>query len=269
MSASSLIAQGYGGYQGWGDTEADANFKATGGAGKKTSGSSSGTGVADYGEATNLLGTQKSNNATFLANQSNLANDYLKRYTGAIAGQEGMGAMAKRLGAELNLPTLQENAYNINRTVRELPQTYSAATRGFDVNANQLSRIIGQKTAELTPALTTANEALGNAQNTLTTQLGYGQADNARALLPYQSEQALLSDRLARETTLYSKENENELSTIIAKIQSGIQISEAEKNRANQLAISELNYKAEMEKTKTSSAYSPYNSTWGAYNITG
>lgn len=44
MSASSLIAQGYGGYAGWGDAEADADFNATGGAGKLTSG---GSGMTD------------------------------------------------------------------------------------------------------------------------------------------------------------------------------------------------------------------------------
>lgn len=47
MSAQSLVAQGYGGYQGWGDVEADADFRATGGAGKLTNrggGSSGGDG---------------------------------------------------------------------------------------------------------------------------------------------------------------------------------------------------------------------------------
>jgi hypothetical protein len=144
------------------------------------SGSSGSGGVADYGAAQSLLGQQKINNAQFLSGQNAQSSDYLNRYTNAINNQETMSAMAKRLGTELNLPTLQENAYNINKTVRELPQTYNAATRGFDVNANQLSRIVGQKTAELSPALTTANEALGNAQSSLNTQLGYGQADRKR-----------------------------------------------------------------------------------------
>jgi len=35
MSAQSLVAQGYGGYAGWGDAEADADFRATGGSGKR------------------------------------------------------------------------------------------------------------------------------------------------------------------------------------------------------------------------------------------
>jgi hypothetical protein len=44
MSAASLIAQGYGGYAGWGDAEADADFAATGGSGKYTVGTDSDTG---------------------------------------------------------------------------------------------------------------------------------------------------------------------------------------------------------------------------------
>jgi len=50
MSASSLVSQGYYGYAGWGDAEADADFRATGGAGKggpsSKSSSSSGGGAA-------------------------------------------------------------------------------------------------------------------------------------------------------------------------------------------------------------------------------
>lgn len=255
MAVADLIAKGYGGYKGWGDAEADADFKATGGSGKLTSGGSSGGGgVADYGAATSLLGQQKENNAAFLAGQNAQTSDYLNRYSNAIKGQETMSAMAKRLGTELNLPTLAENAYNINKTVREIPQTYNAATRGFDVNANQLSRIVGQKTSELAPALTTANEALANAQNNLTTMLGYAQTDQAKELLPFAAELTVMNDRLARETTMYTTQNQNELDTIIAKIKSGIDISEAEKNRANQLAQSELSYKAAMEKLNADTA---------------
>ncbi|MBU1092535.1 hypothetical protein KJ836_02620 [Patescibacteria group bacterium] len=36
MSSSDLVSKGYGGYQGWGDAEADADYKATGGSGKFT-----------------------------------------------------------------------------------------------------------------------------------------------------------------------------------------------------------------------------------------
>lgn len=200
--------------------------------------------MADYNytEATDTLAKQKADNAALLASQAGQESDYLNRYKGAIAGQETSSAMAKRLGTELNIPTLSANAAMLNRTVRELPQTYSAATRGFDVNANQLSRIIGQKTSELSPALTTANEALASANQTLATQMGYELSDQEKQLLPYTTEKELLTNKLARETSMYTAQNENELNTIIQKIASGIQVSEAEKDRAVQLATAERNY---------------------------
>lgn len=49
-TAAELVAQGFGGYQGWGDAEANADFNATGGSGKWTGGgggSSSGDMLAD------------------------------------------------------------------------------------------------------------------------------------------------------------------------------------------------------------------------------
>lgn len=216
-----------------------------------------------------ILGTQANQRTAFNANNTAQTNDYLTRYTNFIGGQETQAAMAKRIGDELNLPTLSENAYNINRIVRELPQTYSAATRGFDVNANQLSRIIGQKTSELAPALATANEAKANAQASVDKQMGYAVADQNKALLPYQSEQTLLIDRLARESTGFNIEKENELSTLIAKMNAGITLSEGEKNRAQQLAMQENTFKQEKEmqqmKNKASAIASPYLQDW--YNF--
>ena len=44
MTAQSLVQQGFYGYQGWGDAEADADFRATGGAGKGGPSSSGGGG---------------------------------------------------------------------------------------------------------------------------------------------------------------------------------------------------------------------------------
>jgi S-adenosylmethionine synthetase len=157
--------------------------------------------------------------------------------------------MAGRIGTELGIPTLQANATMLRNTLTNLPSTYSKATTGYDVNANQLARIIGQKSSELSPMVQTAETSLSGAQNTLGQRMGYEQTDQAKALLPYQTEQTLLSDRLARETTLYSQDNQNELNALISKMQMGVTLSEGEKNRANQLAIQEQDYNNAKETT--------------------
>ena len=51
-SLNELISQGYGGYAGWGENEALADYKATGGSGKYTGGSQSGgqSGVSSFND---------------------------------------------------------------------------------------------------------------------------------------------------------------------------------------------------------------------------
>lgn len=197
----------------------------------------------------------RQNTQGFLAGQNNLTGDFLSRYTGALGSQEKTGALASRIGSELGLPQLQTNANMLRDTLTNLPGTYSKATTGFDVNANQLQRVITQKAGELAPAVETSERALNNAQTNLNTRLGYETRDQDRALKPFEVEQSFLSDRLARETSLYSQDNQRELDAIIAKLNSGVQLSEGEKNRAQQLALAEKGYQNELEKIKKSAEY--------------
>jgi S-adenosylmethionine synthetase len=206
----------------------------------------------NLGELTNLTAQQKAGTQGLLAGQNLASADYLKRYTDFIKSQEGVSAMAGRIGGELGIPTLQANAMMLRNTLTNLPSTYSRAMTGYDVNANQLARIIGQKSSELAPAVETTERSLAGAQEQLGTRMGYGMAEQQKALLPYQMERDILSERQARETTLYSQDNQNELNALISKLQMGVTLSEGEKNRAQELAISEKNF--EMEKQRISAS---------------
>lgn len=213
--------------------------------------------MADYDLNAPVATTQaqKAATGTLLAGQDARTGDFLGRYTGAINSQPSTSAIASRIGDELGLPTLQANARSLNTTLFNLPTTYSKATTGFDVNANQLARIVGQKQSELAPAAGLATQNALDAEKSINTRLGYETRDQDRALLPYQSEQTLLADRLARETSLYSQDNENELNAIISKMQAGIQISEAEKSRAQQLAMAEKEYQNQLSLQKQSQSF--------------
>ena len=208
------------------------------------------TDTPDLNQLGTLTANQRLGSQNLLAGQNTADTDYLKKYTDFINSQEGAGAMATRIGGELGIPTLQKNATMLRNTLTELPSTYSKATTGYDVNANQLSRIIGQKSSELSPMVQTAETSLAGAQNTLGQRMGYEQTDQAKALLPYATEKELLMDRQARETTLYSQDNQNELNALITKINAGITLSEGEKNRAQQLAVQEQSYNQAKETAK-------------------
>jgi hypothetical protein len=196
----------------------------------------------DLNQLTNLTSQQKAGTQSLLANQSASDADYLRRYTAFINGQEGSQALATRLGQELGLPALQSNATMLRNTLTNLPSVYSKASQGYEINNNQLQRIIGQKASELSPAVTTAENSLANANTNLNTQMSYATADQARLEKPYTVEQQTLADRQAREVSLYSQSETNELNALINKLSLGQQWSIAEADRAQQLSLKEKDY---------------------------
>ena len=223
--------------------------------------------MADYAENTlNKFGSQATSFAqglqprrtAFNAGQKAEGQDFLGRYTGAINKQEALPDMYKRIGIELNLPNLQQSANTLNTTLANLPQTFGSATRGFDVNANQLARTIGQKASELTPVVTQANQALSTAQDQANKQIGFEQTQQQKLLDPYLREQDMLAQRQAREATGYSEDNQAELDTYIQKMKAGITLTEGEKTRANELAMNEARTRAQIESAKIGAEASRY-----------
>lgn len=195
--------------------------------------------------------------ADLLASQNTENTNFLNKFTNTINNQGTTQALADKISGELGLPALRQNANTLNTTFANLPSTYRDATKGYNVNANQLARIIGQKGYELGPAMTTANNALGTAENVLNQQLGYAQNDWQRQLLPLNSEQAMLADRQARETSLYTQDNQNELNALLTKVSNGIALSNAEKDRAQALSIAESGYANELAKITAGQKYIP------------
>lgn len=239
-TANELIAKGFKGYQGWGDAEANADFNATGGSGKGGSagGTSLGTSFAPSMDRT-----------AFNQGQANLQGDFLNRYTGAIQGLESPSAMAARLGSELGLPALNKSAFSLNQTLADIPSVQTGATRGFDVNANQLARIIAAKQGEIAPLAQRATAQAQEAQGELGTQMGYEQQGQEHSMLPYQMEQSQLSDRLARESTGYNTDRQNELDLYLNRLARGEKLSDAETARTQALADMETTFEQQKKLT--------------------
>lgn len=112
----------------------------------------------------------------------------------------------------LNLPNLRQSAYDLSDTLREIPSVQTGATRGFDVNANQLARIISSEQEKIAPV---AQEAVRQAQ--------FGEEEfgrqSERALKPFETEIDLLKDRLSRESTGFDTDAKNRLDLLLTQIQ--------------------------------------------------
>lgn len=201
---------------------------------------------------------QKQEQEAKTAQQRQEEQDYLAKFAGQIAGQETMSAMAGRIGSELGLPDLQSAAQGLVKTLKNIPQVQQGATRGFDVNENQLSRIISSEQGKIAPLAQEATTQAQNAQNLLTTRLGYGLQDQSKALQPilkegemlasrFGRETSSLADRLAREFTGYTQGKQNELTALLDQGDKGMQLTINEMNRLNQLASEEREYKRQQE----------------------
>jgi len=211
-------------------------------------------------EAFNLR--QKQEQEGKLAQQRQEEQDYLAKFAGQIAGQETMSAMAGRIGTELGLPDLQSAAQGLVKTLKNIPQVQQGATRGFDVNENQLARIVSSEQGKIAPLAQEATTQAQNAQNLLTTRLGYGLQDQSKALQPilkegemlasrFGRETSSLADRLAREFTGYTQGKQNELTALLDQGDKGMQLTINEMNRLNQLAAEEREYKRQQEQYAT------------------
>lgn len=197
-----------------------------------------------------MIQNQRNAGQGMLSGQDARVGNWLSNYSGAIGNQEKMRAMYSRLGDELGLPGLMRQADTLNATLEAVPQTYTAATRGFDTNANQLARIIGTKQAALAPLAQRATTQAQNAQQQLGVQMGLEQQQQQKELSPYMYEREFLADRIARETSMFTADNEREYNALVAKMGAGVQLNEGEKNRLNELKLQEMRYKLAMDQQR-------------------
>lgn len=203
------------------------------------------TNINDYsGDLNNFLGGLGQRTKDFFGGQYGKITDFLDRYRQGIFGQETAQALNERLGKEVGLPAARESAQATQRTLNEIPATYTAATRGYDVNANQLGRITGTKQAAYAPIAQKEQENYQNKQALVNELMGYNQYQQEKELRPFQSEQQMLTDYQAREASGFSQENESKLNGYIEKMRGGIQLTTAEAAEANKLAMAKLDYDA-------------------------
>lgn len=188
--------------------------------------------LPDY---TSFFNTQKQNTGNLLSGQDIQTGNWLSNYSNALQHQETLPAMYTRIGEELNIPGLQRQSQDLTANLNAIPETYGNATRGFDVNANQLSRIVGTKQAALAPLQQQAVSQLQTAEQQRQAQAAAYVAQQEKEMQPYMYEREFLTDRIARETSMFTQEAQNELAALNAKTSAGVQLSEGEANRKNEL----------------------------------
>lgn len=212
MGAQRLVNLGFYGYQGWGDSEAEADFAATGGSGKG--------GPSAPSTLSAPSGPSAADRTAFNERASQTTSDFLGRF------KTEFPQVLTGLETSLNLPQLRETATgavgalgDISNIVKSTPARTTQAAKGFDVSSSQLERQIAAETGKLQPVY---QEATSAAQQALTAaQLGES-AFGTRAQLalkPFETEIGLLKDQLSREATGFNIDVQGRLDTLLQQIE--------------------------------------------------
>ena len=240
----------WGGGTGW--AEYGSVFGGGGGGGGGSSSSSGGGGFADIirqqqQQQESLLKRQQQERARQEAEARAREQAFLGRYTDTINSQESLSAMNARIAQELGLDQMRDVTSQMSSTIRNLPQQIQDETRGAFVNASQLEGRQRQEMNKLTPAYQDALAAQGETEARLAEQLQLGAADQQRQLRPLELEGQILSDQIARETTGFNIDRQNELDALMSRLANQQQLTMAEWQRANQLADMETQFQQQKE----------------------
>lgn len=189
-----------------------------------------------------LLGRQKDE-------QQGLFGQYQQR----VSAQPTLTSVFTRAQQERGLPQLQ-GAVNlfqgqisdVKGLLDRLGENTQARTAGTNANQAYLDRLRASEGGQLNTQLGRLGaglEPVVNAYDLASRDVGQlldvTQKDQARELSPLELQINSLSDRFAREITGFTKNKEDELTTLMDKIQRDRELSDREWQRAQQLALEE------------------------------
>lgn len=199
-----------------------------------------------------------------LTQQAGREEEFLGRYRGAIAGQEGLPSISARVGEELGLPQQREvvgglrgEAVGLGGMLSTLPERMKTETRGFDVTATQLARMgeerripLSRQLTEATRGLEVEGAKLGASEAELGRRMGLETAEQQKQMLPFALEADQISARTAREVTMYTSERERELSTLLQQMQIQGALDASSMAQLNNLALQEHAFANTLEQLK-------------------
>jgi hypothetical protein len=195
-------------------------------------------------------GTQKAENANWLSG-----------YTGAIGSQEKIPAITSRLEDQYLVPTLRENtmryseaAENAASRLAAVPETVAGTTRESMVTESQKGRMVNAQSAPIQKEVQTygtlaeqSGRRLSAAQQMAQQGTQLELAQQQKELSPWERSYDMNNVMQAREFSGWTTENQTELTRLIQNQQAGFNWTNAEANRAQELAIQERNYKNQLD----------------------
>lgn len=224
--------------------------------------------VADYGQATALVGQQKQAFSDLLNQQQNTSQGLFNQYTAASAAQPKLVDVLNTAQDKAGIGGLQQgiNLFNTQATgvkglIDRLNENTASRTQGTGANQAYLDRLRAVEGGGLNTQLSRLTSGLGdvtNAYNTANANTGQllsaTQADQQTALHPLELQINSLSDQFARQITGYTTNSKNELDALLTKLNAQQALNDREWQQAAALAQQEQQYQQARSLAAQSSA---------------
>jgi len=206
------------------------------------------------------------NTQSIIDKQRGQEESFLKRFRSAITAQPRVQDIFSRRAAEEGLSPARElatrttqQALDIEGELEALPGQVAGATRGFDVGARQLAQIQAEKAkpvreqlVQLSRAATRAGVRAEDISRRVQEQVSNEITQLGKELQPFSVEAAQISERAAREVTLFSIQLQENLTRDLDRLARGERFEMAELQRIADLASKEDAFQKALDLAKFS-----------------
>lgn len=212
--------------------------------------------AVDYSQAQNLAGQQKQDFSSLLNQQQATSQGLFNQYTTTSQAQPKLVDVLNNAQQQAGIGGLQQgiNLFNTQLTgtkglIDNLNTDTQSRTAGTGANQAYLDRMRAVEGGQLNTQLSRLTSGLGdvtNAYNTANANTGQlltaTQADQATALHPLELQINSMSDQFARQITGFTTSAQNELDTLMTKLNNQQDLNNKEWQQAATLAAQEQQF---------------------------
>jgi|GEM_PF-4080201 len=162
--------------------------------------------------------------------------------TAAVKANPTVTSLYNTANNQFNVPALQTSATRLqNQVTNAVPDAYQGA-KGYDIGNAQVQNGIANKEAYLVPQANAATANANTAEGLASNFVQAGQQQNEQNLIPATTEAGIQAQNIASQETGWNTTMANQFNALVAKMQSGVQLSSQEMQTAQQLAATEEAY---------------------------
>lgn len=203
-------------------------------------------------------------------------------FTNFLQGQQTVPQLQDKYSNKYNVPFLQGNAQQqsnqlgtLGNQMQALPASVNSASQNSLLTSGQKDKVVSSQFAPIQQAynqtatsLGQTNQALGTATQNVNQSVGQEQAQQMKMAQPWLQKYDTMAIQHASANTQWNQTNQWELNRLIDNQQAGVQMSEGQQNRMEQLAQQENGFQNNLTLLEKQASYYKSKSfqAWGGNN---